>query len=438
MERQNRNRIAQLLFVIFMILLWIPALDMPFRFIGERPLDGAVAHAERPELSAQSWFDESFQQNAEQFLNQKFGFRNTLVRSYNQLVFWLYHKTTAKGVVLGKDNYLYELNYIKAYYGQDFRGDSIIAERVRRLSFLNDTLTKLGKTMIVAMAPGKAQFYPQYIPDDLRSEKSTSNYEAILREAKKQGLPIMDFNGWFLAIKDSVPYPLYPKTGIHWSHYGMNLFFDSIVRHIEQTQGVDIPDYEVSEYYLSDQYQSPDNDIELGMNLLFPLENFPMAYADYTINESHKKKLKIMVISDSFFWALYSRNVMSKVFDDGEFWYYNQEIFQPSMEKQSATFMDIEQEIMDKDVVMLLSTDANLRDFPWGFDEQAEHAILEMDYAAKQERKKQIDIYIQRILNSEDMMKFITEKAHTRKIAVDSMILLDATYLYDQSLKNKD
>jgi hypothetical protein len=126
---------------------------------------------------------------------------------------------------------------------------------------------------------------------------------------------------------------------------------------------------------------------------------------------------------------------MSKVFDDGEFWYYNQEIFQPSHEKQSATFMDIEKEIMEKDVVMLLSTDANLRDFPWGFDERAQHAILEMDDAAKQERKKQIDMYIQRILNSEDMMELITNKARDRNISVDSMILLDATYIYDQNLK---
>ena len=77
----------------------------------------------------------------------------------------------------------------------------------------------------------------------------------------------------------------------------MNLFFDSIVRHIERTQGVDIPDYEVSEYYLSDQYQSPDNDIELGMNLLFPLENFPMAYADVSIIEKNKKKLAAVILS---------------------------------------------------------------------------------------------------------------------------------------------
>jgi hypothetical protein len=317
---------SRFLFLLLMALLWVPALQMKTKFFKERPLGGAVEEAAVPVLYDSTWFDESFQGQAEKYLNQNFGFRNVLVRVYNQMLFCLYNKSTARNVVVGKENYLFEKNYIEGYYGRDFIGDSLLHERVRRLALLQDTLASSGITLIVAMAPDKAWFYPEYIPDYLRGQNHTTNYEVFLREAKQQGLNLIDFNSWLLSMKDSSPYPLYPKTGIHWSNYGMHLSFDSLLKYIETSRKIDIPDYRIGDYELSVDYKSTNTDIEKGMNLLFPIDNIPMPYADFEVEESNKTKPKFMVVSDSFFWNIYGLGVMYSIFDDGEFWYYNHQI----------------------------------------------------------------------------------------------------------------
>lgn len=437
MKAFKKINTSQVLFLLLMALLWVPLLQMKTRLFEEEPLKGAVVKLENTEFSTRVWYDESFQQNSEKYLNQQFGFRNFLVRIYNQMTLWLYHKSTAKGVILGKENYLYEKNYIRAYYGQDFIGDSLIKARVQRLQHLQDTLAHEGKLLFVAIAPGKAQFYPEFIPKHLQSEKSTTNYERFLSEAKTSGLNVLDFNAWFIKNKYISLYPLYPKTGIHWSHYGMDLFIDSISKYIEKQKGVDIPDYEVTDYQLTKNYLSPDRDIEEGMNLLFPISNSPMAYGEGTVFAEGKTKLKAMAVSDSFFWGIYSKHVMYSVFDDGEFWYYNREIYQPSARNaQKVSNVDVRKEIIEKDVIILLTTDANLRQFPWGFDEIATKSIFEYDALAVENRQKEIATTIQNIRMKPEYMVMIREKAAEKNISVDSMLIRDAIYIYE--LKHKE
>ncbi len=424
---------SKILFLLLMAMIWIPLLQMQMSLFGERKLDGAIEVIEKTPLTQASWFDESFQAEAEKYLNQNFGFRNTMVRIYNQMAFWLYEKTTARNVVVGKENYLYEKNYINAYYGRDFIGDSLIRARVQRLKYLQDTLAASGKLLFVSIAPGKTQFYPDYIPNHLRGEKSITNYEKFLSIAEASGLNVLDFNAWFLQMKDTSRYPLYPKTGIHWSHYGMNLYFDSISKYIEKHKNVDIPDYLVSDYKLSTNYQTPDRDIEDGMNLLFPISNFPLAYGHDTVMTAGKTKLKAMVVSDSFFWGLYGKGLMYWVFNDGEFWFYNREIFQPSNTSYSlAANVDVHNEIMEKDVIMLLTTDANLRQFPWGFDETAWEVIIDYDPMASEKRQKEIESYVLYIKSQAEYMDMIREKALAKNISVDSMLKREAIYIYEK------
>jgi len=431
MKVPTKYNSSGVLFLLLMALLWVPALQMQTRTFKERPLGGAIEKAEIPFFSDSTWFNENFQEQSEKYLNQNFGFRNTMVRIYNQMAFWLYDKTTAKSVVVGKDNYLYEKNYINAFYGRDYIGDSLIKARVNRLKNLQDTLAHMGKLLFVTIAPGKAQFYPDYIPDHLRGEKTLSNYEKFLSVSAATGLNVLDFNAWFLQMKDTARYPLYPKTGIHWSHYGMNLYFDSISKYIEKKMKVDIPDYVVSDYKLSTNYQSPDQDIEEGMNLLFPISNFPLAYAHDTVLTKGKTKFRAMVVSDSFFWGLYNKGIMHTVFNNGEFWFYNREIHQPPRIGHSNVFnVDVHHEILEKDVIILLTTDASLRQFPWRFDETSTEAIFNYDPLAVEKRRKELESYKKYIKSQPDYMDMIREKAVVRNITVDSMLQREAIYIY--------
>ena len=125
------------------ILSWIlvAALVLPlFQQLTDIPhkrkLRGYAVIAEVPEFSWKDWFDGKFQPKAEKALNDRFGYRRTFVMINNQVAFTLYGKVFIAGLVVGKENYFYEKNYIKAYYGTNYRGDSVWQDKARKLKVI--------------------------------------------------------------------------------------------------------------------------------------------------------------------------------------------------------------------------------------------------------------------------------------------------------------
>lgn len=432
MQNNKENIITFLLFVILMAGLFLPTVQQFSKFVDVKPLSGAVEKEKKPILTLSTWADDSFQASAEKYLNQEFGFRNWFVRLHNQVYYSLFNEAKANGVIVGKEGYLYEENYIKAYYGRDYIGDSMITQKVNRLKFLQDTLTSFGKNLLIVIAPGKASFYPEYIPNHLKSEKSKTNYEAFINVANQNQLQLINFNAWFVSQKEKSDYPLYPKTGIHWSRYAMNLVIDSLLSYIEHERNIDLADFNIGHPRLSENLIDPDRDIEDGMNLLFDIPNQPLAYAEISYDETGKEKPSVLVISDSFFWGLYDKGLIKHAFDNGEFWFYNREIYSPGTEGAGmVSEVDLFGELMSKDIIILMTTDANLPKFPWGFDESAVSALKNLnEYMADlQKREEKINGYIGAIKSSPEWLEKTRGQALDKNISLDSMIMLNAIYM---------
>jgi len=172
------------------------------------------------------------------------------------------------------------------------------------------------------------------------------------------------------------------------------------------------------------------------MNLIFPIPNVPMAYSRYTFNKEGKLRPKIMVISDSFFWPIFSKGINEMIFDNGEFWYYNQEIYTPDRDAgRPAAAVDINQKLNEIDIVMLMVTDANLPGFPWGFDQQAVAAISPDAERVQAEREARIRGYIDAIMNSPEWKKSIQDKAIQNNITFEEQVRLDAIYMLENEVK---
>lgn len=432
----DTNIFTKLLFLAFLAVLVAPTLRYRLGFSETIELKGAIEKAVKVPFSSENWFNETYQQAFETYSNQHFGFRNSLVRLHNQLSFSLFRKTNARDVIIGKENYLYENNYIRAFYGQDFVGDSTISARVSRLRTLQDSLEVLGKSLIVIFAPGKSQFYPEYIPDHLKSENGRTNYQAWKEISGVKGLHLIDFNEWFLQMKGKSDYPIYPKTGIHWSQYGVDIVIDSLLNYIEIKRGIDLPEYVITERFLSTEYEHPDTDLEDGMNLFFPIPNEPLAYSRFTVIQEGKTKPKIMVISDSFFWPIYSKGINETVFSNGEFWYYNHEIYTPDRDgSQPVSSVDLRQTLRDKEIVILMVTDANLPGFPWDFDQNALEALSPEGTILQAEREARIRGYIEAIVTSPEWKKAVQEKAAANNLTFEEQARLDAIFMMDNEGK---
>ncbi|MFC2129475.1 hypothetical protein ACFLQX_01710 [Bacteroidota bacterium] len=374
------------------ILSWIlvAALVLPlFQQLTDIPhkrkLRGYAVIAEVPEFSWKDWFDGSFQPKAEKALNDRFGFRRTFVMVNNQVAFSLYGKVSIAGLVVGKENYFYEKNYIKAYYGSDYRGDSIWQDKARKLKVIQDSLAARGTQLLVTIAAGKGSFYPEYFPDSYLAERGLTergptNGGKMGEFFTEEGVNLLDFNTWFVQMKDTSRYCLYPRTGIHWSVYGMALAADSLIRRSEELTGMEIAPFEWSDVEVTNKYRSSDRDIEDGLNLIFRVNRDPMAYPDIQFPEGANDSVKAIIIGDSFFWGMYNMSIIDKAFHESEFWYYYKRSYAKHFD-EFIEFADVEVDKLAKfeeaDIIILMTTEATHILFPWGFADEAYTLLTE-------------------------------------------------------------
>jgi hypothetical protein len=378
MKNKLKSGYRQRLFIGLMILLALPLFQTVTRLFGEKSLKGAIVLAENPAATTEGWFSGDWQPRKEKWLNDTFGFRGLFVRINNQITLSLFREVHAFGVVFGKDNYLYGEKYIKAWYGVDFIGTDSIAHRISRLKTVQDELlARYNKNLMVVFAVGKGSFYPEYFPPATNYTKGPTNYETHVRLAAGAGLNIIDFNRWFLDHKQSTPYPLYPKYGMHWSVYGAAFAADSIIRHIERLRGIDMPSMSREGIVMKKAF-GDDYDLGDGLNLLFTLRRDKLAYPDVKFEPAGgKTRPSVLVIADSFYWNLFKIGI-TEAFSNSDFWYYNKEVFhRTGAPEGTAGQLDLRREIMKHDVIILLATESNLPEFGWGFIEDSYKLIRE-------------------------------------------------------------
>lgn len=370
--KNNKVNIPNVLFGIIMILITLPMVQKTFPIFRIKPLKGWVITAEKKELSPKDWFSGEYQEAQEKYLNDNFGFRNIFVRINNQLSYSLFNKLHAVAVVRGKENYLYEENYILTYYGDDYIGRDSIVNRLSKLKKLQDILGEQNKQVILALAPGKGYFYPEFIPEEYHKDIKQTNYQDYSSIAIDSDINLIDFQDYFQNLKGKT-YPLMPKYGIHWSKYGAHLALDSIIRYVENIRNIDMPNFYWDEVIM-DQPRGDDYDIGNALNLMWNLRSFEMAYpvAQWESDE-HKEKPSLLMIADSFGWGIFSLG-MDKSFSKVDYWYYNQQAYPADVEVSNFSLSDA---ISEHDIILILSTDGTSKNLGWGFIEQAYELLVD-------------------------------------------------------------
>ena len=363
---------------LLVLALLLPLVQQVTEFFPKEKLRGYATIAEVPEFSFKDWFGGDYQPQAQKALNDRFGFRRAFVMINNQVCYSLYKKVFVNGVIIGKDDYSYHKGYIDGYNGSDFLGDSVWREKARQLKVIQDSLASRGTQLLVTLAAGKGSYYPEYFPNRYLTEKGTTNAEAMADRFAEAGVNFLDFNSWFLEMKDTSRYCLYPRTGIHWSVYGMALVADSLIRRTEDLTGKNVAPFEWDSVTLTTDYRSSDRDVEDGLNLIFKVNNDEMAYPDISFPEAEHDSVRAIIIGDSFFWGLYNMSVTDKVFYQSEFWYYYKRIYANHMDD----FILPEEvnklaKFEEADIIILLSTEATHIGFPWGFADEAYTLLTE-------------------------------------------------------------
>lgn len=366
-------------------LLFFPLAQNLWNVLPPWKLNGSYEPAPQVEFSWNDWFDGNYQPGKEKWLNENIGAREYLIRLRNQYYFSVFHVAKANGVIPCKNGVLVDQGYADAFYGNDFAGEEFLNAQLSSWKRVQEGLDSLGIRSFVALAPGKASFFEEDFPEFLRQEpKPITNYEYIRTWSEDNGVNVLDLKHLFHLWNDTSSYPLFPKGGIHWSEYAAAIVCDTLRGYIQNLTGRPLQKfwYDIS---ISDTARGGDNDIADGMNLLFTPKKERLAYPiRYFGEDSTIAPTRLLVIADSYYYALIYSGFADRVVSYGGFWYYFRQaepghLFGNKMVEE----LDLVEELKKQDVLMLLMTEPQMQRFSWGAAETLEQALYPTSETAR-------------------------------------------------------
>lgn len=370
METKIKNR----LWYLVLALLLLPLLQQKLHLVHSSKLQGNFKDADAARFSLAGWKDGSYQNQEEKYLNDNTGFRADIVRLNNQIDFSLFDICHAVWTMKGKDHYLFQYPYIKAYFGRDYVGYDSIHIKALRLKAIQDTLARMGKSLVLVYLPSKASSYPEYFPPAFDGRKrGTTNYEVYRRVCDSLGINQIDMDAWFMSMKNKSREPLFSRQGIHWSNYGAILGGDSLIRYIERLRNVHVSHPLWNRIEHSSKLRCGDDDIATELNLIFPEAKETMAYPIIQdVPDSGRKKINAIYIGDSYAHKMVEFGIVYKMNDQCEFWKYFDEVHDINNHK-FAYIRDYDwKSAIDKaDCIVLAYTLFNFEQLGNGFIEQA-------------------------------------------------------------------
>ena len=437
-------------FFVLLAVLFLPMLQSLFHFVDEKPLDGAFVEAKKPEINLKTLFNETAQDSLMTWCTEQSGFRKSMIRLNNQLLYSAFGKVSAIGPVKGKDGFTFiEESYIISYTGETYLGEDAIKKNAQQLKLIQDMLRTKGTTLLPVFVLGKASYYPELIPDKyIAKRNTTNNYLEYLKAFAEQGVEMIDYNRYFCERKGTEAHPMYCNLSAHWTVYAASLAMDSLVHYMEsktqQTQThFTIENFDTT--YLMNQ----DDDLYRMMNLMLPMKHNTIDQPQFDFTEGYKPK--VLAISDSYWWTVYAWNVAlpQNLFSDGGFWFYNKTIYPERSPLQNVESIDYKQEIEDQDFVLLVCTEATNHLWPYGFIERylsgydnvflykqpEQYDGADSLYATY--RNGEIETIIEHIKASPEWLESVEKQVHEKGITMEQSLWDNAEYTYRMNIEPK-
>ena len=362
------------------VLIMTQTIWHPFKF---KALAGVTDKVEMPELNFNTYSDGSFQSDYDEYLMQNFGFREPLLRFYNQYLWSLFGKENIDHIVPGKEGWIFYKHHIDDYYGQEMyrwqnNTDAAIDRYEREISLmkkLRGVLKEYGIEFLMFVAPDKAFIYPEYLPEQEFDTTTINARKYYVERFVEEGFPHIDMTEMFIKMKDTTDYLLMPSKGAHWNNtcvYGV----DTLLRLMETLKNDKLAEFKYGEAIPSYRHLKAEADIEGYMNLIFPKripEKFQTKERLFDIiTDSSTVKPNVLFVGNSYLFQIYDYIPVEEIFSDINHWYYNN-VSYSGFKRLYKNINDIDrlQTILLSDYVVWFADGCQIYKTSYGFVEDA-------------------------------------------------------------------
>lgn len=365
--------IKKTLYIFSIIALLIPLANYLHPFINSKNLVGFYEVKEKPKISLKSIYSYEFQTDYEKHIQRNIGLRSDFIRLKNQIYYSLFNVAYNPNMLVGEQGYFYEMNYIdNGILGQDICDDNILVDKTKKIYALQEELKKHNKELLIIFAPGKASYFPEYVPKIyMHKLKYETNYSKYIKLFNLYNVNYIDFKNWFIQLKKSNYPPLYTKTGVHWNKLGTYIVIDSLVNYFNKTHP-QMPELVLADMNVESKYWYNESDCYDNLNLISHKKKEKLIHPEFYFKkrEGQDNRLTSIAVADSYYWNLHLSGFSNEYFKDGQFWYYNDNVYYTDGREEIKTSdprLNFEREIKNADVFIILFTDINQRVLDGGF-----------------------------------------------------------------------
>jgi hypothetical protein len=384
--------------VLFVGFLAAIAVQTAFQPLPEFFLYGVFKPIEEPVLSLRSWWDGRFQrqvqgtEQTEGWIDRHVGFRSVWIKTDGQINFSLFREipTTAnpQQIFLGKDNWLYEQDYIDNYLNLEVVPQRQLQQFAADLRSLQDELQRRGITMLLVISPSKATHYPEYLADWIVYQRDMlrrhdpgrrSNYEVLRPALEQEGVHCVDAAERFREERQKQrqagqEYRLFTRGGTHWSHYGASLIVAEMLERLKELTGKDLLQLRCEKVSVDCRTTGTDNDLGDVLNVWTPWVTKGPTPHPHLLGTPGTWSPDVLWVGDSFSDALTELMDKYHVYRrrDTLFLFLRKTTYpeRKTYPVDKANF-DWEQELLTRDVVIIQINEAQLSDLGYGFVQAA-------------------------------------------------------------------
>lgn len=226
------------LIVTFLLILLTPTLDNIFNFSPVKELFEKRVPSPQPKLPQTLSEITAYPKNFENFYNDNFGFRKTLISSNSKIMDKFFNQSPSERAVIGKDGWLYFDNHnsLADAEGKMFYDQKVLENGVKALIQNWQNLKKNNIDYVFVIAADKSTIYSEFLPDYIKAKAGNRRVDQFLTLLKKQSpnFPVIDLRGVILQAKTKESQDLYYKTDTHWNVIGAHYGYAAIINFLSK------------------------------------------------------------------------------------------------------------------------------------------------------------------------------------------------------------
>ncbi len=381
-----KNKFDFIFICIFFLIISFPSIQMRWKIFNEQSIKGSEEKQAKEEFKISTLLNGSFQNYLTEHVSNNIGFRAELIKTDNQINLSLFNQISSSyesKIILGKNNYLYEKLYLKAYNRLTPSTQAGLRWSAESLIQLEGHLKKLGKALLVVIAPSKAEIYPEYIPKKhvLKNKKrQASKKERLLNLLKGSKVEIIDTEKLFIEHAKKNSAPLFAKSSAHWNAYGACIVGQKILKKAAVLLERKIRSFTCEPLTWLNEPLVAERDLSDLTNIWFPERFYEKTLypKDKTINRYDASLPNVLIVGDSYSWALLNYFDRHKVYKKRDMFYYNSRNFKyPS--KKTTKINSLESKwvdnLLEKDIIIIEIVSSRIEDIGFGFLQQANRRL---------------------------------------------------------------